>query len=128
MLYEEIERRIQEEAKLDLDIHDVDWFSTYKVHTRHVNKFSEGRCFLAGDSAHIHTPAGGQGMNTGIQDGYNLAWKLALILEGKAPEQLLDTYNEERLENAKNLTRTTDRVFQFMASPEWYTNCVSRSL
>lgn len=120
VLYEEIERRIQEEAKLDLDIHDVDWFSTYKVHTRHVNKFSEGRCFLAGDSAHIHTPAGGQGMNTGIQDGYNLAWKLALILEGKASEQLLDTYNEERLENAKNLTRTTDRVFQFMASPEWF--------
>jgi 2-polyprenyl-6-methoxyphenol hydroxylase-like FAD-dependent oxidoreductase len=120
VFYEEIEQRIKEEAKLDLDIHGVDWFSTYKVHTRHVNKFSEGRCFLAGDSAHIHTPAGGQGMNTGIQDGYNLAWKLALVLSGRANENLLDTYNEERLENAKNLTQSTDRMFQFLAGSEWF--------
>ena len=120
VLYEEIEQRIKEKAQLDLDIHDVDWFSTYKVHTRHVNKFSEGRCFLAGDSAHIHTPAGGQGMNTGIQDGYNLAWKVALVLEDKAHEKLLETYNEERLENARNLTRSTDRMFQFLASSEWF--------
>src|SRR6267143_1030509 len=76
VLYEEIEAQIKKEAELELDITRVDWFSTYKVHTRHVDKFSAGRCFLAGDSAHIHTPAGGQGMNTGIQDGYNLAWKL----------------------------------------------------
>ncbi len=120
VLYEEIEARIKEEAKVDLDIQDVFWFSTYKVHTRHVNKFSEGRCFLAGDSAHIHTPAGGQGMNTGIQDGYNLAWKLALMLQGEAQETLLDSYNEERLENAKNLTRSTDRMFQFLAGSEWF--------
>ncbi|MBA4185195.1 MAG: FAD-dependent monooxygenase, partial [Acidobacteria bacterium] len=71
VLYEEIEERIKHDAELNLDITKVNWFSTYKVHTRHVNKFSEGRCFLAGDSAHIHTPAGAQGMNTGIQDGYN---------------------------------------------------------
>ena len=120
VLYEEIEQRIREQAKLDLDIHDVDWFSTYRVHTRHVNRFSEGRCFLAGDSAHIHTPAGGQGMNTGIQDGYNLAWKVALVLQGKAHETVLKTYNEERLENAKNLTQSTDRMFQFLASSEWF--------
>lgn len=79
MLYEEIDRRIREEAKLELAIHDVEWFSTYKVHTRHVSQFSKGRCFLAGDSAHVHSPAGGQGMNTGIQDAYNLAWKLVFI-------------------------------------------------
>lgn len=120
ILYEEIEQRIREEAKLDLDIHDVAWFSTYKVHTRHVNRFGEGRCFLAGDSAHIHTPAGGQGMNTGIQDGYNLAWKMALVLRGKAHENLLDSYNEERLENAKNLTQSTDRMFQFLSGSEWF--------
>ncbi len=70
ILYEEIEARIKKEANLDLEIHDVEWFSTYKVHTRHVNKFSEGKGFLAGDAAHIHSPAGAQGMNTGIQDGY----------------------------------------------------------
>lgn len=120
ILYEEIERRIKEETKLELDIHDVEWFSTYKVHTRHVNKFSEGRGFLAGDSAHIHTPAGGQGMNTGIQDGYNLAWKMALVLKGGADEKLLETYNEERLENARNLLESTDRMFRFAAGDEWF--------
>ncbi|MBV8858978.1 MAG: FAD-dependent monooxygenase [Acidobacteria bacterium] len=119
VLYEEIEARVKAEAEIDLDIHDVEWFSTYKVHTRHVESFAAGRCFLAGDAAHIHSPAGAQGMNTGIQDAYNLAWKLALVLKGSAAEGLLDTYNEERLENAKNLLRTTDRMFQLAAGPEW---------
>lgn len=118
VLYEEIEEQIKKDTEVDLDINTVNWFSTYKVHTRHVNKFSEGRCFLAGDAAHIHTPAGAQGMNTGIQDGYNLAWKLALVLRGLADEKLLETYNEERLENAVNLLKTTDRLFNLVASPE----------
>lgn len=120
VLYEEIEARVKQEADLELDIHGVEWFSTYKVHTRHAGRFREGRCFLAGDAAHIHSPAGAQGMNTGIQDAYNLAWKLALVLKGFAGEKLLDTYNEERLENAKNLLRTTDRMFQLAAGPEWF--------
>ncbi len=120
ILYEEIERQIKQKAKLELDIHDVEWFSTYKVHTRHAAEFSTGRCFLAGDAAHVHTPAGAQGMNTGIQDGYNLAWKLALVLEGMTDEKLLETYNEERLENARNLLETTDRLFQLGAGSEWY--------
>jgi len=120
VLYEEIEARIKQEAELELDIYDVDWFSTYKVHARHVSSFREGRCFLAGDAAHIHSPAGAQGMNTGIQDAYNLAWKMALVLKGEAGESLLDTYNEERLENARNLLRTTDRMFQLAAGPEWF--------
>lgn len=120
VLYEEIEARIRGEAKLDLDIHDVEWFSTYKVHTRHVNKFSAGRVFLAGDAAHVHTPAGAQGMNTGIQDAYNLAWKMALVVRGAAGARLLETYNEERLENAKRLLKTTDRLFEFGAGTEWF--------
>jgi 2-polyprenyl-6-methoxyphenol hydroxylase-like FAD-dependent oxidoreductase len=119
VLYEEIEEQIKQDAELKLDITKVNWFSTYKVHTRHVEKFSVDRCFLAGDSAHIHTPAGAQGMNTGIQDGYNLAWKMAMVLRGKASEKLLETYNEERLENAKNLLETTDRFFNLAASPDW---------
>jgi hypothetical protein len=119
VLYEEIEARIKDEAKLDLDIHDVEWFSTYKVHSRHVGEFSDGRCFLAGDAAHIHSPAGAQGMNTGIQDGYNLAWKLALVIRGRADKRLLETYNEERLENAKHLLKTTDRIFEFAAGTDW---------
>jgi 2-polyprenyl-6-methoxyphenol hydroxylase-like FAD-dependent oxidoreductase len=118
VLYEEIEEQIKRDAELELDITNVNWFSTYKVHTRHVNKFSEGRCFLAGDAAHIHTPAGAQGMNTGIQDGYNLAWKLAMVLGGHADKKILDSYNDERLENAENLLKTTDRFFNLVASPE----------
>jgi len=118
VLYEEIEERIKKDTELNLDISNVNWFSTYKVHTRHVDKFSVGRCFLASNSAHIHSPAGAQGMNTGIQDGYNLAWKLAWVLKGQASGELLNTYNEERLPNAEELTKTTDRFFGLVASPE----------
>jgi len=122
ILYEEIEARIKTETKLDLDIHDIEWFSTYKVHVRHVNKFNAGRGFVAGDAAHVHTPAGAQGMNTGIQDAYNVAWKLALVIRGQANEKLLETYNEERLENAKRLLKTTDRFFGFAAGTDWLMN------
>ena len=117
VLYDEIEEQIKSVSNLTLDITEVEWFSTYRVHSRHVNRFSEGRCFLAGDSAHIHTPAGAQGMNTGIQDGYNLAWKLAFVLRG-ANAKLLDTYNEERLPNAVSLLKTTDNFFRLAASSE----------
>ena len=116
ILYEEVERQIVADTELDLDITHVNWFSVYKVHSRSVNKFSRGRCFLAGDSAHIHTPAGAQGMNTGIQDGYNLAWKLGFVLKQNADQKLLETYNEERLPNAKRLVETTDRFFLLGAS------------
>jgi len=128
VLYEEIETRIREDAEIDLDITKVYWFSTYKVHTRHVEKFSSGRCFLAGDAAHIHTPAGGQGMNTGIQDAYNLAWKLALVLKGAAAEGLLETYNEERLPNARRLLATTDRMFNLAAGTDWLVNLIRTTI
>lgn len=117
IVYEEIERQACEDSQLDLDIYKVNWFSTYKVHSRRVNKFSEGRCFLAGDAAHIHTPAGGQGMNTGIQDGYNLAWKLAFVLRGHANPKILETYNEERIGVAERLLETTDRMFDLLVNP-----------
>ncbi len=113
--YEEIERQIKTQAKIKLEITEVKWFSLYKVHSRRVNKFSEGRCFVAGDAAHIHSPAGAQGMNTGIQDAYNLAWKLALVVKGQAGERLLETYSEERLKNAERLLQTTDRLFELAA-------------
>jgi 2-polyprenyl-6-methoxyphenol hydroxylase-like FAD-dependent oxidoreductase len=118
VIYAEIEQQIIEDTKLHLDITKVNWFSTYKVHSRHVDKFSKERCFVAGDAAHIHTPAGAQGMNTGIQDAYNLAWKLSLVLKGNANDNLLKTYNEERLENARHLLQTTDRVFDFGANTD----------
>jgi hypothetical protein len=87
-----------------------------------------GRCFLAGDAAHIHSPAGAQGMNTGIQDGYNLAWKLALVLRGEAAPRILDTYNEERVENAERLLETTDRFFDLLVNPDWLLSFVRRHI
>ncbi len=128
IVYEEIEAQIKEDAELELEITRVDWFSTYKVHTRHVDKFSAGRCFVAGDAAHIHTPAGGQGMNTGIQDAYNLAWKLGLVVKHNANAQILDTYNEERLPNAKRLTATTDRMFNLAAGKDWFVGLIRTTI
>ena len=128
ILYEEVEKQIIEDTELTLDITKVNWFSTYKVHSRRVNKFSEGRCFLAGDAAHIHSPAGAQGMNTGIQDGYNLAWKLALVLRGEADEKLLQTYNEERIVVATRLLETTDRMFDLLVNPAWLLSFVRRNI
>ncbi|BCM92314.1 pentachlorophenol 4-monooxygenase [Abditibacteriota bacterium] len=118
--FEVIENKVQSLVQKPLDITNARWFSTYKVHTRHAETFSLGNCFLAGDAAHVHTPAGGQGMNTGIQDVYNLAWKLAFVLKGHAGRKVLETYNEERLANAKRLLRTTDSFFDAVAGDHWY--------
>jgi len=90
---------------------DVNWFSTYRVHHRVADTFRVGRAFLAGDAGHIHSPAGGQGMNTGIGDAVNLGWKLAHVLQGRADPSLLDTYETERIAFARSLVATTDRAF-----------------
>ena len=126
--FDEIEKQIIEDSQLELDMYKVNWFSTYKVHSRRVNKFSVGRSFVAGDAAHIHSPAGAQGMNTGIQDGYNLAWKLALVLRGAASPKILDSYNEERVEVAERLLETTDRMFDLLVNPAWLLSFVRRQI
>ena len=97
----------------------INWFSIYNLHHRCVDDFNAGRVFLAGDSAHIHSPAGGQGMNTGLQDSYNLAWKLAFVLKKYAKTDILKTYNEERLPFAQWLMKFTDRMFNIMTSDNW---------
>jgi hypothetical protein len=96
---------------LNLSIVKLNWFSTYRVHHRVAHHFREGRALLLGDAAHIHSPVGGQGMNTGIGDAVNLAWKLAAVLKEGAPDNLLDTYEPERIAFARRLVATTDRVF-----------------
>jgi 2-polyprenyl-6-methoxyphenol hydroxylase-like FAD-dependent oxidoreductase len=96
---------------LNLSIMKVNWFSTYRVHHRVAHHFRRGRVFLLGDAAHIHSPVGGQGMNTGIGDAVNLAWKLAAVLKGGSPDTLLDTYEPERIPFARRLVATTDRAF-----------------
>src|SRR5207302_7763173 len=100
--------------RLRVDVRRVNWFSTYHVRHRVAARCRQGRVFLLGDAAHIHSPVGGQGMNTGIGDAVNLAWKLAAALRGRAPERILDSYEPERIRFARRLVATTDRVFQFV--------------
>jgi 2-polyprenyl-6-methoxyphenol hydroxylase-like FAD-dependent oxidoreductase len=95
------------------------WFSTYRIHHRRAERFRRDRCFLLGDAAHIHSPVGAQGMNTGLQDAYNLAWKLALVAAGRAHERLLESYEAERLPVAERLLATTDRAFTIVVSNRW---------
>jgi 2-polyprenyl-6-methoxyphenol hydroxylase-like FAD-dependent oxidoreductase len=95
----------------------VHWFSTYRIHHRVAERFRDGRVFLAGDAGHIHSPAGGQGMNTGIGDAVNLAWKLADVANGRR-ETLLDTYEPERIAFARALVASTDRAFGLLAGPD----------
>ena len=102
--------------QLHLAVTDVNWFSTYRVHHRVAQSFRRGRVFLLGDAAHIHSPVGAQGMNTGIGDAVNLSWKLANVLQGRAPAALLDSYEPERIAFARRLVATTDRVFTIASS------------
>jgi 2-polyprenyl-6-methoxyphenol hydroxylase-like FAD-dependent oxidoreductase len=87
---------------------DPQWLARFRVHCRQVEKYRDDRVFLAGDAAHIHSPVGGQGMNTGIQDAHNLAWKLALVHSGKARGLLLDSYEKERHGVGQAILRGTD--------------------
>jgi 2-polyprenyl-6-methoxyphenol hydroxylase-like FAD-dependent oxidoreductase len=92
------------------------WYATYRVHHRVAATFRDGPFFLAGDAAHVHSPVGGQGMNTGLQDAHNLAFKLADVVRGRAGDAWLDRYEAERRPVAKVLVATTDRVFGFVTS------------
>jgi hypothetical protein len=93
------------------------WMSTFRLHHRGVNRYYQNRAFLAGDAAHIHSPIGGQGMNTGIQDSTNLAWKLALVLKKNTHVKLLDTYETERHAVGRILLKITDRFFSLLTAP-----------
>jgi 2-polyprenyl-6-methoxyphenol hydroxylase-like FAD-dependent oxidoreductase len=103
-------------------VEQTNWFTTYKLHHRMADKFRQGRCFLIGDAAHIHSPVGGQGMNTGLQDAYNLAWKMAGVVNNQLNEAVLDSYADERMPVAKYLLNSTDRVFKVILSRNWFVN------
>jgi 2-polyprenyl-6-methoxyphenol hydroxylase-like FAD-dependent oxidoreductase len=102
------------EKLVGIQVQQVNWFSTYRVHHRVADHFQHGRVFIAGDAGHIHSPAGGQGLNTGIGDAVNLGWKLASVLQGQAAPSLLDTYEPERIAFAHLLVDSTDRAFRMM--------------
>ena len=103
-------------SRLKLDVETVNWFSSYRVHHRVASRFRKKNVFLLGDAAHIHSPVGGQGMNTGIGDAVNLAWKLAAVIKGQSSEKLLDSYETERIPFAKKLVNSTDRAFSFVSA------------
>jgi 2-polyprenyl-6-methoxyphenol hydroxylase-like FAD-dependent oxidoreductase len=109
LTWNDISHRAVERMRLTVD--EVNWFSTYRVHHRVADQVRSGRAVLVGDAGHIHSPVGGQGMNTGIGDGINLAWKLAQVLSGQADARLLDSYEPERIAFARRLVATTDRAF-----------------
>src|SRR5215469_4584597 len=114
LTFEDVSHQAIDDMKIAVS--KVNWFSTYRVHHRVAHDFRKGRAFLLGDAAHIHSPAGGQGMNTGIGDAVNLSWKLAAVLKGRSPPALLDSYEPERIGFAKRLVQTTDQVFTLAAS------------
>jgi 2-polyprenyl-6-methoxyphenol hydroxylase-like FAD-dependent oxidoreductase len=97
-------------------LRDPVWTTVFRLHHRQAAHYRAGRVFLAGDAAHIHSPAGAQGMNTGMQDAWNLAWKLALVVRGVAEDRLLDSYEAERLPVGRFLLRFTDRAFSVVGS------------
>ncbi|MDQ0393833.1 FAD-dependent monooxygenase [Labrys monachus] len=96
----------------DMRVADPAWLSRFRINERKVARYGRGRVFLAGDAAHVHSPAGGQGMNTGMQDAFNLAWKLAMVVRGQGAAALLDSYSPERSAVGdmvlRNATRLTD--------------------
>jgi 2-polyprenyl-6-methoxyphenol hydroxylase-like FAD-dependent oxidoreductase len=111
--------QVREAAGASFTVHECQWFSTYRIAHRCAVRFREQRCFLLGDAAHVHSPMGAQGMNTGLQDAYNLAWKLALVVKGEAAPALLDSYEAERLPVAQRLLETTDRMFRAVVADTW---------
>ena len=112
--WNDVSRRVVEWMRIEVE--RVNWFSTYRVHHRVADHFRKGRAFILGDAAHIHSPVGGQGMNTGIGDAVNLAWKLAAVLHGRASASILDSYEPERIAFARRLVATTDRAFTGVTS------------
>jgi 2-polyprenyl-6-methoxyphenol hydroxylase-like FAD-dependent oxidoreductase len=124
LAFEEVLPALHAELGDPLAVRECTWFSTYRIHHRRAARFRDGRCFLLGDAAHVHSPVGAQGMNTGLQDAYNLAWKLALVVSGRASDRLLDSYEAERIPVAKRLLDTTDRGFSLAVSDRWPTGWV----
>lgn len=106
----EIQEIYDQRSTIPSKFHDMTWSSWFRINSRMVDRLRVGQLFVGGDAAHIHAPAGAQGMNTGIQDMINLCWKLALHVQGKAPAKLLDTYNDERLAVIRGVLDKTEII------------------
>jgi 2-polyprenyl-6-methoxyphenol hydroxylase-like FAD-dependent oxidoreductase len=106
----EVNAMLSQRGGPSLVMSDPIWLAAFRINERKVREYRKGRVFLAGDAAHIHSPAGGQGMNTGMQDAFNLAWKLSLVIEGRANAVLLDSYSPERTAVGDRVLRNAGRL------------------
>ena len=112
-----VRKILVQRAPSGIEARSLHWSSYFRVHHRHATQLRVGRIFIAGDAAHIHSPFGGQGMNTGLHDIWNLVWKLELFLNGLGNEQLLDSYTAERIPIIKDVIETTDHLTKVMGTP-----------
>ncbi|WP_316772824.1 FAD-dependent monooxygenase [Streptomyces sasae] len=115
----EVKEITREALGRDYGMHDARWMSRFHSDERQVPSYRAGRLFLAGDAAHVHTPAGGQGMNTGLQDAANLSWKLAAVLHGHASPDLLDTYQSERHPVGRTVLRSSGAIVRLAMAKGW---------
>ena len=113
---EDVQRLVDAHTGGGVRLHDPVWMTNFRLQSRGATRYRTGRVFVAGDAAHIHSPAGAQGMNTGIQDSLNLGWKLALVTSGQADPAILDTYEPERASVGRQVLRLTDRAFTIATS------------
>jgi 2-polyprenyl-6-methoxyphenol hydroxylase-like FAD-dependent oxidoreductase len=109
-ILEEIQALVSERGPTGARVSDPRWLAYFRIHYRLARHYRQGRTFMAGDAVHVHSLLGGVGMNTGIQDAYNLAWKLALVMRGQAPESLLDSYEIERRQVGEDVVKTTRKI------------------
>ncbi len=112
-----VRKVLAERAPIEIEAHALHWSSYFHIHHRQVAQLRVGRFFIAGDAAHIHSPFGGQGMNTGLHDVWNLVWKLDLVLRGRGSEELLESYSAERRPVIKDVIETTDLLTKAMGTP-----------
>ena len=113
---EELQQIYDQRSYIPAKFHDMSWSSWFRINSRMVGRLQVGRVFLGGDSAHIHSPAGAQGMNTGMQDMMNLCWKLAMVMKGQAKPALLETYTKERVPVIQNVLRKTEGLTHAIGS------------
>jgi 2-polyprenyl-6-methoxyphenol hydroxylase-like FAD-dependent oxidoreductase len=112
-----VQKVLAERAPSGIEARSLNWSTYFRIHHRHVSELRVGRIFVAGDAAHIHSPFGGQGMNTGLHDVWNLVWKLDLALRGRANESLLESYSAERLPVIKQVIETTHLLTKVLGTP-----------
>jgi 2-polyprenyl-6-methoxyphenol hydroxylase-like FAD-dependent oxidoreductase len=118
--FNDIEKTFAKKLRMSVKLFNPDWFSVSYSYQRYAESFRQNSCFLVGDAAHTYTPVGAQGMNTGMQDAYNLAWKLAFVIQQKAKIVLLDTYSAERKNIAKKTVRSTGRFYNLVTSRNFF--------